>query len=502
MVKHIGSEIALPLSHIFNLSLETGMFPEILKQCRVIPIFKNGNHLECDNYRPISLLSSISKILEKIVSEKLLNHLTVNDLLYVHQYGFIPKKSAEHNLLHIINYVSAALNDGNFCIGVFLDLKKAFDVCSHPILLKKLSKMGINSTALAWFTNYLAGRSQRVDINGCLSEELWLDVSVIQGSILGPILFLCYINDFYSCTTLFSVLFADDTTGLAKGKELNELILYVNQELQKIANWFRSNKMAINTSKTKFIVFRTRGKNINANDCTLLFNNNELGQPEDPNLITQIDRIYNEGQDKHFKLLGVLFDEYLSFDAHISLICSKISKSLFCINRIKNFVNKDSLQQLYYAMIHSHLSYCLNVYSCANTTALQRLRLKQKEAVRVINLAGYRDHTKPLFQQCKILPLDQMIKLAKLKFMHSYIHHKLPFSFNEMWSFNYERNPNRVLRNANDLDVPAHHLATVKRFPLFSYPVAWNEESIRKFNPSQNVYLKQLKAELLANMAD
>ena len=153
-------------------------------------------------------------------------------------------------------------------------------------------------------------------------------------------------------------------------------------------------------------------------------------------------------------------------------------------------------------MIHSHLSYCLNVYSCANTTALQRLRLKQKEAVRVINLAGYRDHTKPLFQQCKILPLDQMIKLAKLKFMHSYIHHKLPFSFNEMWSFNHERNPNRVLRNANDLDVPAHHLATVKRFPLFSYPMAWNEESIRKFNPSQNVYLKQLKAELLANMAD
>jgi hypothetical protein len=169
------------------------------------------------------------------------------------------------------------LNDGNFCIGVFLDLKKAFDVCSHSILLKKLSKMGINNTALRWFTNYLSGRSQRVDINGNLSDELGLDISVIQGSILGPILFLCYINDFYTATSLFSVLFADDTTCLSKGKNLNELIIYVNNELQKIANWFRANKMAVNTSKTKFIVFRTRGKVIDPNECRLLFNNNELG---------------------------------------------------------------------------------------------------------------------------------------------------------------------------------------------------------------------------------
>jgi hypothetical protein len=142
MVKFIGTEIAKPLSYIFNLSLQTGVFPQMLKQCRVIPIYKAGNRLDVDNYRPISLLSSISKILEKIVSEKLIFHLTNNDLLYSHQYGFIPKRSAEQNLLQIINYVSAALNDGNFCVGVFLDLKKAFDVCSHTILLKKTEKNG------------------------------------------------------------------------------------------------------------------------------------------------------------------------------------------------------------------------------------------------------------------------------------------------------------------------------------------------------------------------
>ena len=140
MIKSVGNEISLPLSHIFNLSLTNGVFPTQLKNCRVIPIFKAGDHAECDNYRPISLLSSISKVLEKIVAEKLIEHLLSNDLIYMHQYGFLPNRSAEQNLLQIVNYISDALNDNMYCVGIFLDLKKAFDVCSHEILLKKLKK--------------------------------------------------------------------------------------------------------------------------------------------------------------------------------------------------------------------------------------------------------------------------------------------------------------------------------------------------------------------------
>jgi hypothetical protein len=177
------------------------------------------------------LLSSISKILEKIVAEKLLSHLTTNDILYNHQYGFLPRRSTEHNLMQIVNYITKALNNGEYCMAVFLDLKKAFDVCSHEILLKKLKLMGIRGTAHNWFMNYLAGRSQKVEIDGDFSDPLNIAISVIQGSILGPILFLCYINDFWNSTSLFSVLFADDTTALAKGKNLHELTLYVNDEL-------------------------------------------------------------------------------------------------------------------------------------------------------------------------------------------------------------------------------------------------------------------------------
>ncbi len=174
----------------------------------------------------------MSKVLEKIVAEKLLFHLTSNDLIYTHQYGFLPKKSTEQNLMHILNYVTSALNDGMYCIGVFLDLKKAFDVCSHTILLAKLKRMGICDTALTWFKNYLSGRSQRVNIGDELSDPLDINISVMQGSILGPILFLCYINDFWTATNLFSVLFADDTTCLSKGKNLSELTAFVNIELK------------------------------------------------------------------------------------------------------------------------------------------------------------------------------------------------------------------------------------------------------------------------------
>jgi hypothetical protein len=387
-----------------------------------------------------------------------------------------------------------------FCIGVFLDLRKAFDVCSHSILLAKLEKMGIKDISLKWFKNYRSGRSQRVEINGVLSESLNLDISVMQGSILGPILFLCYINDFWLATSLFSVLFADDTTGLGKGKNLRDLTIYVNQELQKISNWFRANKMAVNAAKTKFIVFRTRGKIINPQDCHLVFNDNEIGQPEDPTRIYDIERIHNDGSTKSFKLLGVLFDEYLSFDAHITYLCSKISKSLFCINRIKNFINQETRKTLYCAMIHSHLVYCINVYSCANSTSLNKLKLKQKEAIRIIANAGYRDHTAPLFAQLKILPLDQLIKFCALKFMHSFTQNMLPVSFYQMWTYNRERNPDRLLRNADDLYVPPHHFATLKRMPLFNFPNIWNLEGDDKFNPVQHRYLKNLKSNLLMRL--
>jgi hypothetical protein len=438
--------------------------------------------------------------LEKIVAEKLLHHLLSNDLLYQHQYGFLPKRSTEHNLIQIVNYISQAINDNMYCIGIFLDLKKAFDVCSHEILLKKLKKMGIQGLSHKWFSSYLQGRSQCVDIEGNFSDFLNLDISVIQGSTLGPILFLCYINDFWNCTSMFSVLFADDTTSLAKGPVLKDLTSYVNNELQKMANWFRANKMSVNASKTKFIIFKTHNKPVNPLECNIVYNSTEIGLPDDPNMISPIDRISHESNEKHFKLLGVLLDENLSFKAHIDMLCSKISKSLFCINRVKNFIDESSLRKLYFSMVHSHLSYAINVYGCATSTALEKLRVMQKKAIRVIKNANYRAHTAPLFRELKILPLDDLILYSNTKFMHHYYLNQLPFSFNGTWFTNEERNPERVLRNAQDLFIPAHRVELVKRMPYFAFPSIWNNALGNKFNRKHYSYMREIKSLLLSNL--
>ena len=162
LLKFLAIELSWPLAHIFNLSLTTGIFPDRLKSSRTVPIFKAGRNDLCDNYRPIALLSTLSKILEKMVSVKLVNHLDRNKILYEHQYGFQRQKSTEHSIIHALNFIHKAMNENKYSVGVFFDLKKAFDVCSHDILLMKLSKMGITGTALNWFKSYLSNRTQVV----------------------------------------------------------------------------------------------------------------------------------------------------------------------------------------------------------------------------------------------------------------------------------------------------------------------------------------------------
>ena len=158
------------------------------------------------------------------------------------------------------------------------------------------------------------------------------------------------------------------------------------------------------------------------------------------------------------------------------------------------------MKTLYFAMIHSHLVYCMTVYSCANKTSLNKLKLKQKEAIRVICNAGYRDHTVPLFKSLKILPFDELVKFSILEFMHSFTHNLLPLSFHRMWSFNRDRFPDRLLRNANQLYIVPHNYATLKRLPLFNFPNIWNHEPDEKLNPIQHRYLKNLKKMCLVNL--
>ena len=180
LLKFFNTTISVPLAHIFNLSLSKGIYPDRLKKSRVVPIFKEGDSRLCDNYRPITIVSTLAKILDKIVATKLYNHLDLNKLLYKFQFGFQKNLSTEMNLLHLTNYVTKAINEGKFCIGIFLDLRKAFDVVDHSILLKKLSYLGICETELSWFTSYLNDRLQCTDVNGKFSILKSIKISICR----------------------------------------------------------------------------------------------------------------------------------------------------------------------------------------------------------------------------------------------------------------------------------------------------------------------------------
>ena len=210
-------------------------------------------------------------------------------------------------------------------------------------------------------------------------------MSVIQGSILGQILFLIHIDDHLLASSLLEAfLFADDTQGLKAGKKLSELMDSVNLELAKWAQWFRSNKMAVNTDKTKYLIFHTKGKKFNLNGKKLVFDNNDPLNPFNPSLVHELERIHDNHDDpssRSYKLLGILFDEHLTFNYHINLLKSKLSRAFICINRIKNFVPQKTLKTIYFSLFHSHLLYCPQIVNCSSKSNIEKIFTLQKKAI-------------------------------------------------------------------------------------------------------------------------
>jgi hypothetical protein len=503
VLRFVSLEIGMPLAHICNLSLGQGIFPNQMKSAKIVPVHKSGDTQNCDNYRPIALLNTFSKILEKVAACRLVNHLEYHGIIDTHQFGFQRSRNTEQNLLQVVNFISNEINNGNFCVGVFLDLRKAFDTCSHEILLKKMSHYGINGTALEWFTSYLQDRTQKVEIEGNLSHSCHIDMSVIQGSILGPILFLIQINDLPRSSNLKTFLFADDSQGLMGGKNLANLMDTVNHELRKWAVWFMANKMAVNTAKTKYIIFHSKGRSLDLDGRELIFDSNPPNTPIDNTLISTLGRIHNNHPNidsRSYKLLGILLDEHLSFNANTDYLLSKLSKSSFIINRSKNFLPKASLITLYYSLFHSHLTYCTTIASCTSKANVDKIFRAQKKVIRSITNSHYNAHTQELFARLGILPYTKLITQAQLHFMHSYHHHYSPPSFSNTWLLNSERAPELNLRNSEEYSLPRPNLSSFTKFPLYTFPKAWNEAGPCKFHRNKALFRNELKRELLNSL--
>ena len=328
-----------------------------------------------------------------------------------------------------------------------------------------------------------------------------LCISVLQGSVLGPILFLCFINDLWTVSNLFMLMFADDTSALKSGKNLHQLINEINFELNKIAIWFRANKLAVNVSKTKFIIFKNKGKTIPKHCPQVIFNANEPGEIPNPNLTYELERIHDQHPDpekRYYKLLGINLDEHLTFNNHVDNLCKKLSRSLFCINRAKNFLNKKALKTLYFALIHSHLTYCPTILSGTSQKNINKILLYQKKAIRILTKSNYRDHTAPLFKNENILPYDKLVKHACIMFMHSVTHKYAPNSFSSMFTQIDNLNVHNLRQDElKTYEIPFPRTEKFKTSPVYLLSDLWNKTDINKFQPNRYTFSIYLKSSLL-----
>ena len=414
LLKAITPGIILPITFILNQSLITGIFPDALKIAKVIPLYKKEDRQLMDNYRPVSLLNAMSKIFERAAYNQLYKYFQDNDLFYKHQYGFRNQHSTELASIELIDQIFNDLDKKNNPIVVYMDLSKAFDTLDHKILISKLQFYGIHGIALEWFQNYLSNRQQYVELNGYKSPHLPLTTGVPQGSILGPLLFLIYMNDIPSSSDVFKfLLFADDTSlktfmnTKLPNFSIEEKSNVINREIQQVYDWLAVNKLSLNVKKTKFMIFFTSQQNINRFIPTL-----SIGGK-------LIERV------KNFNFLGLTINENMSWKPHTDKIANKTSKYVGVLNRLKRYLPGYILKTIYVSLIQSNLNYSLMAwgFNCG------RLKRIQKKAIRIVCGSKYLGHTTPLMKNIEILRLEDMLKLNMLKWYHRYINKKLPLYF-------------------------------------------------------------------------
>ena len=357
-----------------------------MKIAKVIPLYKSGNKHHFTNYRPVSLLPQFSKILEKLFNNRLDNFIDKHKLLTDNQYGFRANRSTSMALLESVEEITNSMDKKQQSIGIFLDLKKAFDTINHDILIKKLERYGIRGIVGNWVRSYLSHRYQFVTLGDCSSVCLDIACGVPQGSVLGPKLFILYINDICNVSNVLKlVLFTDDTNIFFSGDDLYQLVEAINFEISKLKLWLDNNKLSLNLSTTKFMLFG----NCRTNE----------------HIKIQINGVDIE-QVSQIKFLGVTIDEKLNWKSPVKHIHSKLSRSIAVLYKAKQVLDHKSLQILYCSLVSPYLSYCAEVWGNNYKSTLHSLFILQKRAIRTIFNAGYRDHKNSSFLQSKILILN------------------------------------------------------------------------------------------------
>jgi hypothetical protein len=414
-IKDSVHNISEPLTHIINLSIITGIVPDDLKSARVVPLYKKNNKTEAGNYRPVSILSVVSKVLERIIYDQVESYLTENKLLYTHQSGFRRKYSTDTCLLHLTDFIKFEMDKGNYVGMVLLDLQKAFDTVDHDVLLMKLEAMGFSSDVTHWFRSYLSSRTQMVNVSGILSSSANITCGVPQGSILGPLLFLIYVNDMEAVVRNKLLLYADDSGILVSGKDIQYITSQLTDDLTSISKWLTDNKLSLHLGKTESILFASKPKLRSCDKLDIVCNETSISST------------------KSVKYLGVNLDQSLSGESTANQVIKKANAKLKFLYRKSSFLNRYTKQLLVSSLIQCHFDYaCASWYLGLSQALKNRLQATQNKMLRFILDLSPRTHIGMAhFEEVGWLPVHLRVNSLILGHVHKIHSNSAPSYLNE-----------------------------------------------------------------------